>query len=138
MREVNFDTSGTCVPGGRNDDFLTLKGGFGEGVVGEFRPGLAILALWIQGLKVHFRAWTLEGQQGPRIARIRHLDIPCMRRHVLLNPSPVLAPVGRIDHEHVFLVMEAVHEQIVHNAPPTIGHATVLNLSVKQPGGIVA
>ena len=57
--------------------------------------------------------------------------------NVLIDPVPVLVYVRRIYNEHVLDLADAVHEQVVDNATPTVGQVAVLDFSVEESAGVV-
>ena len=56
---------------------------------------------------------------------------------MLADPVPVFLDVAGIDHQHVFVLVDAVDEQIVDNAAPAVGQVAVLHFAIVERGGIV-
>ena len=62
-----------------------------------------------------------------------------VERLVLLRyPVPIFLNVGRIDHQHIAIFGQAIHQHIIHNAALGIHQATVLHLADEQFARIVA
>ncbi len=92
------------------------------------------------------RLRTLEREQDQLLGTVAHDHRAGSARPVGPRPSfrvrpqvgPVFLPVGRVDHQQVLVLDEAVEVGVVDRAAGSRGNERVLGLAYLQSGGIVA
>ena len=73
--------------------------------------------------------WALDGQLGSAVGEVFEFSAALIVR---TTPIPVLFDVGGIHHQQVFVLVYAIHQEVIHYAALLIGEIIVLSLAVGQ------
>ena len=129
--EIHFETTGSGISC-RADQYVLNTGKY------TLRKGIVLhvpevhVGQWLQ----HIRSQrTLNSKERCLVGDVVHLHIPFV---LLPDPVPILFDVRSIYDEHIRLLIDPIHEQVVDNSSPIIREATVLHFPVEQLGGIIA
>ena len=109
--------------------------GFDEGVVFEVLD----IGIRAEPLDDLHRQGALYGQLGDFVRCVVELFARRQAKGLTLFAEmfPVLFGVGSVDHQQESLGVDAVDEDVVHDAPLSVGQARILDLPVVQRGYVV-
>ncbi len=80
---------------------------------------------------------SLYGQLGGGGGSVGELHTEAFLLILLVHPCPVFFNVGGVDHQQELILVNAIGEEVVHNAVLVVGEAAVLHLAVGQDGSVV-